>query len=94
MAAGGGRASHRPRSPPSTPNNADSRKEAHQLSNYGLHIQEIVSDTHRAVTNLTEQDAENRARQLTRWHASATHTSEPARVTDVSEQAPTMEAGA
>jgi hypothetical protein len=64
------------------------------LSNYGLHIQEIVSDTHRAVTNLTEQDAENRARQLTRWHASATHTSEPAWVTDVSEQAPTMEAGA
>jgi hypothetical protein len=49
------------------------------MSNYGLHIQEIVSDTHRAVTNLTEQDAENRARQLTRWHTTdrgALHISE------------------
>jgi hypothetical protein len=27
------------------------------MSNYGLHIQEVVSDTHRAVINLTEQDA-------------------------------------
>jgi hypothetical protein len=49
------------------------------MSNYGSHIQEIVSDTHRAVTNLTEQDAENRARQLTRWHTTdraALHISE------------------
>jgi 3-methyladenine DNA glycosylase AlkC len=49
------------------------------MSNYGLHIQEIVSDTHRAVTNLTKQDAENRTRQLTRWHTTdreALHISE------------------
>ena len=36
--------------------------------NYGMHIQQIVSETHRAVLNLTEQDAENRAAQITRWH--------------------------
>jgi hypothetical protein len=36
--------------------------------NYGYHLQEIVSDVHRAVTNLTEQDTESRHRQLTRRH--------------------------
>lgn len=49
------------------------------MSNYGLHIQEIVSDTHHAVTNLTERDAANRAGQLTRWNTAdknALHISE------------------
>lgn len=38
------------------------------MSNYGLHIQEIVSDAHRAVINLTEQDAADQTEQPTRWH--------------------------
>jgi hypothetical protein len=36
------------------------------MSNYELHIQEIVSNTHRAVTSLTEQDTDNQTEQPTR----------------------------
>jgi hypothetical protein len=42
----------------------------------------VEADTQRAAGQLAEQELTAR-----------THTSEPARVTDVSEQAPTMEAG-
>jgi hypothetical protein len=59
------------------------------VSNYGLHIQEIVSDAHRAVTDLTEQQA---AEQLGEQQ-------QPSRagdraLTDAVEQAPAMEWGA
>lgn len=32
--------------------------------NYGLHLQEIVTDVHHAVTNLTEQDKKHRHQHL------------------------------
>jgi hypothetical protein len=35
--------------------------------NYGYHLQEVVADMHHAVTNLAEQDEENRHHQLTQW---------------------------
>jgi hypothetical protein len=47
--------------------------------NDGHRIQEIVSDAHRAVTDLTERDTESRTEQLTPWHTadrSALHVSE------------------
>jgi hypothetical protein len=35
---------------------------------YGYHLHEVVADVHRSVTNLTEQEKENRHHQLTQWH--------------------------
>ncbi len=51
------------------------------MSNYGLHIPEIVSDAHHAVTNLLAQDTDDqdRTEQLPRWHTAtrgALHISE------------------
>jgi hypothetical protein len=50
------------------------------MSNYGLHIQEIVSNAHRAVTDLVAQDAEDQTELPTRSHttvdSAAVHISE------------------
>jgi hypothetical protein len=49
------------------------------LNRSGSHLHQIVSDTHRAVTNLTEQDTDNRAQQRTGSHtadSSAVHISD------------------
>jgi hypothetical protein len=35
--------------------------------NYGYHLHEVVADVHRCVTNLMEQDKENRHHQSTQW---------------------------
>jgi hypothetical protein len=42
------------------------------MNNYGLHIQQIVSDAHNAVTNLTERDTQDHPDQPTRWQAADT----------------------
>jgi hypothetical protein len=47
------------------------------MSNYGLHIQQIVSDAHNAVTNLTERGHAGPPRpahpMADRRHSSAAH---------------------
>ncbi len=42
------------------------------INRSGSHMKQVVSDTHRSVTDLTERDAENRTWPITRSHTADT----------------------